>query len=269
MSEKPKTRRVERAVDIAADPADIWKALTTGPGLSNWFVMDARCGEGEGATQWVSWGPDEECEVAIGVWEPEKRLQVFVAGDDGKPLPEWPSVTEYTIERSDGGVCVRLVESGIPVSEDWDGMYDGLSVGWTMYLATLKHVLEHHPDERRRAVSFTRTTSDSPGQVWERVVGPTLFALPDLDTVGDIASAEVPGEGRTEAIAGVVDPPRVLTLRLSDLNDSFLALALHRQGDGTYINFVLSLFGLASERAQRIEEECIERLSSAFPPPSD
>ena len=68
------TRTQEHAVEIAAAPAAVWRALTEADELTRWFADEARVTPGLGGRQWVSWGEGGEVESAHRAWSPCERL---------------------------------------------------------------------------------------------------------------------------------------------------------------------------------------------------
>jgi uncharacterized protein YndB with AHSA1/START domain len=54
---KQKTEmRIEKEIEINAPIEQVWKALTEGDGLKNWFPLEARVTPGVGGKIFLSWG---------------------------------------------------------------------------------------------------------------------------------------------------------------------------------------------------------------------
>ena len=132
----------------------MWRALTDADQLTGWYVERAEVELrrrqvlhllGEGMDGWGK----------IDVWEPPHRLRlVHLPAGGGDPGPndpplEEPIIEEYTIEASGGTTVLRMVNSGIPDSADWDSFYDGTDVGWDGFFLALRHYILHHAGEPR------------------------------------------------------------------------------------------------------------------------
>lgn len=263
MTSGPATRSVDRAIDLACGPEEVWDALTTDAGLAAWFGLSARCEQGVGGRQWIKAAPDEEIEFVIDAWSPCERLRLFVPGEDGRPLPEWPLIIEYTLKPGGGGTTLRVTESGIPESDAWDVVYDSAAVGWSISLATLKHAMERHPGERRRAALFSRITTASPVNAWEALTGPALLAL--TEESDNVATMTLPGRGVVDVTPEVIDPPRALSVVIPELNRALLTAGLHRRGGGAFLSAALSLYGLEHATEDRIESAWLDRFDAVFP----
>ena len=75
--------------EVAGSPEEVWEALTTAEGLRQWFPLDARVGNGEGDSIWLSWGPGCDGEAPIHIWEPARRFgwtEAYGDDEDGNPI---------------------------------------------------------------------------------------------------------------------------------------------------------------------------------------
>jgi len=132
--------RLDKELDVAATPEQVWAAIATGPGLDSWFMGRNVIESGEGGrTQLTMLGQTESS--TITAWEPGRRFAT--RGDDG------PGGTfmafEYLIEaRDQGSTLLRLVHNGM-LDDDWESQYDSLSKGDGMYLRKLATYLAHFP----------------------------------------------------------------------------------------------------------------------------
>lgn len=150
--EQPKTRSIVSEIEINATIEAVWKALTEAEEITRWFSEEARVTPGVGGSFWVSWG-GQAGESRVEVWEPGRRLLLrnlppeaneACAGEqyDDKTAAETRMIQEYTLETRGGRTVLRLVDSGIPDSPEWEGMYDGKTRGWEMFFHALRHYLE-------------------------------------------------------------------------------------------------------------------------------
>lgn len=254
-----KTRSLEFERDIAdASPEDVWEALATSEGLRRWFPLDARVTPGHSGTVWLSWGPGCEGEAPIHVWEPGARFGWTEShGEDAEGRPIKVAVDFY-IEGRDGSTVVRLVQSGIGASADWDAMYDALKDGWTYFLFNLVYYFRKHRGKERR-LAWKRSATDLARDVaWERLVGAALV-------VGNGAAAA--GSG-AEILVDRARPAQVVTARpghhfaatLPDLDDSVFFVEL----EGRHIGFWLSTYGIEEDRVAELQSALDARIEVAL-----
>ncbi|HYI12462.1 MAG TPA: SRPBCC domain-containing protein [Thermoanaerobaculia bacterium] len=244
-----KEKTVEAEITIAADPDAVWRAITEGEQLKQWFSTDARVRPGVGGGMWMSFGEGMDWETPITLWEPGRHLRT----ED--PAPSKLAV-DYYIEGKGGETVVRLVHSGF-AADAWDDELETLDGGWRAFLAALKNYLERHAGESRTVVSFRH-----PSVAMSRAEAFPIM----LDALGVPLVAE--GEHFTSPIfegeAEVVKAPINLSGRLSNLGGGFLMIELE-PGRGTCRPSVwLSLFGDAAAEAPALQEKLQERVKAAF-----
>jgi uncharacterized protein YndB with AHSA1/START domain len=177
-TEKNATRAHEHEFTIDASPADVWKAITQAEELIRWFPMEAQVKPGAGGLITYGWAPEMQNPCEIEVWEPEAHLRTSwmepVAGDaDGKTVA---SVVDWFIEGEGGRTTLRLVHSGFKTGTEWDDEYDGTKRGWNYEVRSLKHYLENHAGTQRRMIALRQPVSISPGEMWQRLLGPDGLA---------------------------------------------------------------------------------------------
>ena len=83
---RPETRNIELSVEIDAPARAVWRAITDGDAVSNWFAPVASVEPGEGGHLMVSWSADSEWTSRITVWEPDVHLRL--ADDLPDRLPD-------------------------------------------------------------------------------------------------------------------------------------------------------------------------------------
>ena len=116
-------------IEVAATPEQVWEAISTGPGISAWFLPAEV--EGERITFHHMPGGSSEAEVTDA--EAPRRLRFT---EDGGA-----QATEFLVEARSGGTCVvRVVGSGFGGK--------GADDGWTAALLGLKLYLEHFAGRR-------------------------------------------------------------------------------------------------------------------------
>ncbi len=136
--------RIERTVELAHPPAEVWAALTTAEGLGTWFGNEAVIDLRPGGSARMSWtgGPTVEMRVER-VEEPVVfgfTWQIFgLPGDDPRR-----TYVEFTLEPSGSGTRLTVVESGFAQLPDdiYRDAFDGNTDGWAKELAELAGYLD-------------------------------------------------------------------------------------------------------------------------------
>src|SRR5215469_5868752 len=115
--------RIEKEIELAATPAQVWDAITTAAGNEAWL--------------WPMPGDLSPAAPPVATWERPERLVVRIpAAEDGSV-----QAFEYVIEGRDGGTTVlRFVHSGV-MGDSWEDELTGH--GWDMYLHTLAQYFLH------------------------------------------------------------------------------------------------------------------------------
>ncbi|MFI0355841.1 SRPBCC domain-containing protein [Actinomadura sp. 9N407] len=238
------TRDHHHEIEIDASADDVWRAISDGAELTRWYADRATVTPGEGGIVAVGWeGEDDtvmEGTSRIDVWEPGARLRlVDLPPEDsaGFPKLEEPTVQEWTIVTEGGATVLRLVHSGFPETDDWDGIYDSTDHGWDVFLLSLRHYLERHPGQPRRAIVATAALDLDPATAWN-----ALRAA--CGVTGDRFEAKLPAG---EALSGTVvleRPGKVLLASVDELDGGLLFVTLEM---GT-IWASLAAFGTARTR---------------------
>jgi uncharacterized protein YndB with AHSA1/START domain len=136
--------RIERTVQIARPPVQVWPALTTAEGLGSWFGNEATIDLRPGGSARMSWADGPTVEMRIERVE-EPTVFGFTWPIFGLP-EEDPRRTyvEFTLEPAGTGTRLTVVESGFAqLPEDAYGKaYDGNADGWGRELAELAGYLD-------------------------------------------------------------------------------------------------------------------------------
>jgi uncharacterized protein YndB with AHSA1/START domain len=136
--------RIERTVELAHPPAEVWAALTTAEGLAAWFgdeaVIDLRPG-GSARMKWTG-GPTVDMRV-----ERVEEPAVFGFTWPVYGLPEDDqrrTYVEFTLEPAGAGTRLTVTESGFAqLPEDAHRKaYDGNTEGWAKELGELAAYLD-------------------------------------------------------------------------------------------------------------------------------
>jgi uncharacterized protein YndB with AHSA1/START domain len=146
----PKEFEINKQVELAATPEQVWEAIATEHGLAAWFMPMPMDGDADG----------------VVAWEPGERLRFETAtGDDGSA-----SAFEYLIEARDSGSTVlRFVHSGF-ISDDWGDEFESMTGhGWDMYFATLVQYFGHFSGRSATYIEAEGTESSASAAGWQRL----------------------------------------------------------------------------------------------------
>jgi uncharacterized protein YndB with AHSA1/START domain len=136
--------RIERTVDIARPPHEVWPALTTADGLAAWFGNKASIELRPGGDAHMSWDNGHDVDMRIERVD-EPRVFGFtwpiygLAKDDPRR-----TYVEFTLEPTDAGTRLTVVESGFAQlpPDAHTTAYDGNAGGWTSELGELVGYLD-------------------------------------------------------------------------------------------------------------------------------
>jgi uncharacterized protein YndB with AHSA1/START domain len=137
--------RIERTVEIAHPPAQVWAALTTAEGLAAWFGDEAAIELRPGGPARMRWSEEGfTAEMRVERVE-EPTVFGFTWPIVGLPADD-PRRTyvEFTLEPAGAGTRLTVTESGFAqLPEDAHGKaYDGNTEGWAKELGELVAYLD-------------------------------------------------------------------------------------------------------------------------------
>ncbi len=186
---------LRKQIAIAATPEQVWEAITTGAGLTAWFMpMEDAAPDGANVT----------------AWDPPKRFAVRLPeADDGST-----QAFEYLIEAREGGSAVlRFVHSGV-LSDNWDDEFEGLtSHGWDMYLHTLTQYLTYFAGRRAVFIGAEAPQASTSPDAWPTLL--TGLGLTSEVKQGQQVRLAPEGLAPIEGVADYVGPHH-LGLRTHD-----------------------------------------------------
>ncbi|HEX6340150.1 SRPBCC domain-containing protein [Umezawaea sp.] len=227
-------RRLEREVELAATPEEVWRAVSTPEGMSVWFVPHEPA---DGAVEADFGGGNTQAGLVLEQ-EPGRRIVYGAPGPDGEPAV----AIEFLVEGREGGTTVlRLVQSGFFGGDDWEAEYDGFGRGWDVFLHNLDGYFRHFaglPVTGVVATAFTGLPGDA---VWAELLA-RLGADPALGE-----RVRLTPEG-LDPVEGVVDlrGGTVLGVRTAHGFSRFVVDELHRMVSVTHYRY-----GVAVDRASR------------------
>jgi uncharacterized protein YndB with AHSA1/START domain len=136
--------RIERTVEIAQPPAEVWAALTTAEGLSAWFGNEATIDLRPGGSASMRWDSENTADMRVERVE-EPAVFGFTWHIYGLPDDD-PRRTyvEFTLEQAGIGTRLTVVESGFAQLPDdaHHTAYDGNARGWVSELGELIDYLD-------------------------------------------------------------------------------------------------------------------------------
>ncbi|RWH77292.1 MAG: SRPBCC domain-containing protein [Mesorhizobium sp.] len=251
-------RSVEAQADVPGTPEEVWNAIATGPGISQWFVPSEVEGR-TGGTTVSHFAADGSMDSAatITAWEPPKRFVAEAPGEPGTVATEW------IVEAKSGGLCtVRVVHRWFATSDDWDDQFEAHSYGWISFFRLLRLYLTHFPGQHGSAFQLLVPSSKPLADAWRKLVEP--LGLANATEQRRVASDAQAFEGIVER-TGPQDHPE-LVVRLDQPAPGFAHLFALPMGGMTYLSVRFFLFGDdAASIAKREEPRWRTWLEKHFP----
>ena len=137
-----RTRGYAHRVDVRAPVALVWRALIEPAQLNLWCGRGARVDARTGGSFCVRADRDLEREAHIDVFEPGRRLRLIYMSPRHLPVTDAVMVDDFILSEEQGAAALRLLGSGFPQDDAWDGYYQRLRGGWAQALARLKVLVE-------------------------------------------------------------------------------------------------------------------------------
>jgi len=138
---------IERQVILNAPRETVWDAITKAELVSQWFGTDTKIpsltiGQ-EIAFEWADY--DHTSRAVIAEVEPMKRFAYrweHGEADFSKPIVEETlTLVTFTLEDTDGGTLLTVVETGFASLPEGIGSYEENYSGWTHELKDLQEYL--------------------------------------------------------------------------------------------------------------------------------
>ena len=230
------SRSIEVTKEIDAPVDAVWRAITEGTQLAQWFAIDARVEPKADGKIWVSWGEGAEVTSTILHWEPNKR---FGWGE------EWAGqkmATDFFLEARGAKTVVRIVTSGFSDDPAWDDDFHMVEGGWQYFMAHLKVQLEHHRDRARTLLLLREQSAFPKTEAFARLARALGFpAVPDRAGAFSVTTAQ--GDPLTGEIVAL-NAGRQLALRVDNLNHAMLFLEMEGKKEAAKPAVWLSTYGL-------------------------
>jgi uncharacterized protein YndB with AHSA1/START domain len=158
-------RRIEKRLELDANPEQVWEAIATGPGIATWFVPH-RVEPHLGGVVEQDYGGGATTRGRVTAWEPGER---FAYGSFEQPADGRPDYAfEFLVEgRDGGGTLLRFVQSGFLDGGGWDDEYDSFSAGWDVFLGNLRSYLAHFAGRPAQNVVTMTYTPDGADRAWQ------------------------------------------------------------------------------------------------------
>ncbi len=188
--------RIEKEIELAATPEQVWAAITTAAGTETWL--------------WPTPGDLRPEVPLVATWEQPEHLLVKVPDAENGSVQAF----EYVIEGRDGGTTVlRFVHSGV-MADSWEGEDPELTGdGWDMYLDTLAQYFLHFAGSAATYVAAEAPRSSVSADAWPALL--RALGVDGAPAVGDGLKLDLPGAAPIE---GVIDYARstFLGIRTAD-----------------------------------------------------
>ncbi len=264
VKKEPSGRRsVQVEVEVPGTIEEVWRAISTGPGVSSWFVP-TEMEQHLGGKITMHFGPGMDSIATITAWEPTVR---FAAESKhlGENAPAF--ATEWFVEARSGGVCVvRVVHSLFAESSDWDGELEGTETGWPLYFTVLRLYLSRFRGMSGTSLIAMGSSPDSESQTWNNLTG--LLGLTDTEpgqiTTGSNAprlSGFIESDGRKQS-------PPSLMLRLNEPARGVGLIGVSTCGGGVMLSVSLYLYGdTAADVVAKQQSEWQAWINEHFPTP--
>ena len=136
--------RIERTIEVAHPPGQVWAALTTAEGLGTWFGNQAEIDLRPGGSASMKWDHGHIADMRVERVE-EPAVFGFTWHIYGLPDDD-PRRTyvEFTLEPAGAGTRLTVVETGFAQLTDdaFREAYDGNTKGWASELGELVDYLD-------------------------------------------------------------------------------------------------------------------------------
>jgi uncharacterized protein YndB with AHSA1/START domain len=134
-------------IDLAVPVERVWRAFTDSRLLSRWCAEGATITPREKGRLHVVFGGDVELDAHIDVLLTPQRMRLILLPTPGMPTSDAVIVEDFLFERGKDGTTLRLLSSGVPVSQGWVTYYLNKRRYWELALTRLKVFVEKGLDQ--------------------------------------------------------------------------------------------------------------------------
>jgi uncharacterized protein YndB with AHSA1/START domain len=263
VKKEPSGRRsVQVEVEVQGTPEEVWRAISTGEGISSWFVP-TKVEEKVGGKISFNFGPGMESTATITSWEPPVR---FAAEDQwGEKGPV--IATEWFVEARSGGVCVvRVVHSLFSETDDWDNQLEGTEGGWPLFFRVLRLYMNQFRGMPGECVVATGFSSEPLSETWNKLMQ-MLFLGNAVIGQKCKTCAEAPEiSGTVELLReSKIEPAMILKLD----RPGIALFSAARCGGPIMVSAYFYLYGRSAEDISQQQSAWQEWMSNNFPPPGN
>lgn len=129
-------------IDIHAEPARVWRALTDGALLVRWCSPNARISGRAGGSFTASLDRQHEFVAHIDLFDPPRRMRLIHLPSAAVPESDSATVDDLMIEWRPPESVVRVLGSGFSEAPAHSRLLREHQTGWRRSLARLKVYLE-------------------------------------------------------------------------------------------------------------------------------
>ncbi len=242
-------RSIQVEVEVPGTPEEVWRAISTGPGISAWFVpAEFEEREGKPVAVKLDFGMGMVSRSVVTAWDPPRQ---WATQSDGWVPGSPPIANEWIVEARHGGNCiVRIVQSLFANSDDWDNQLEGAEHGWPGFLRTLRIYLTHFRGQCVTTMKWMVPVSTAEADAWEALTAA-------LGVKGASVGQRWAAPAGVPALGGVVEyltqNPYDALLRLDRPAPGVAALGAFRCGGSTMVATGFYLYG--DQAAGTVDQE--------------
>ncbi len=158
-------RYAQVQVEVPGTPEEVWRAISTGPGISSWLVpTEFEVKDGKPVAVKTNFGPGMEMTSPIIAWNPPLKW----ASQMENPIVSSPPIaSEWSVEAREGGKCiVRIVQSLFASTDEWDDQLEAGTVAWEGFLRTLQIYLTHFRGQHSVQMKYVVPVEGSDAEAW-------------------------------------------------------------------------------------------------------
>jgi uncharacterized protein YndB with AHSA1/START domain len=266
VKKEPSGRRsVQVEVEVPGTPEEVWRAISSGPGISSWFVPTI-VEERLGGKISCHFGPGMDSSATITSWEPPVR---FAAEDKWGGENSPVIATEWFVEARSGGVCVvRVVHSLFADTDDWDNQLEGTETGWPLFFRVLHLYMSKFRGMHGRSLIATGISSEPEPQTWNKLIQMLSLSNKSVGKNCKTGSDAPQLSGTVEWVNDSKSAPAMM-LKLEQPTPGIALFGATDCGGVTQVSVSLYLYGDSAQDVVPFQEsEWQTWMSGRFPAPA-